>query len=81
MSQFDLDQFLKDRDGALLSLDADRIEAYAKKYGVEFFGKDHDLFWPTVHKAITANKNLPIEFRRKSKEYLNSIGYRLRLYG
>lgn len=68
----ELDQFLKDRNEALLSLDETKIRAYMEKYGeADALPKDKpEVFWRGVHKAITGCKDLPIEFRRKSKAWL-----------
>lgn len=72
MNEEDFDQFIKDRDEALLSLDKDKIVAYAKKYNVRmyFYDNNPEIFWTSVHKAITINNNLPYEFRLKSKKWL-----------
>lgn len=75
-------QFIRDmvkaRDEALLSMDRDKILAYAKQYSPELLRsfKDDNLFWISVHKARTACRSLPIEERLKSKTWLEERGYR-----
>jgi hypothetical protein len=71
----DLQEFLKERDAALLSLDPDQILAFAKKYGTSFPAPDHPAFWPAVHKARSACVNLPKAERRKSVKWLTQRGY------
>jgi len=73
--QFDLEQFKKDRDEALLSLDEDKIKTYLRKYGEEPVDNP-TVFWMSVHKAITALPSLPIEFRRGSALWLSVRGSR-----
>lgn len=74
-----LEQFYDDKREALSSLDREKIIAYAEKYNMQFFlalKDDEELFWGSVHKAITGVGSLPIEFRRESKKYLDSRGLR-----
>lgn len=70
---FDLDQFLKDRNEALLSLEEKKIRQYLRKYGQEPH-KNPSVFWMAVHKAITACTALPKDFRQKSKAWLEIRG-------
>jgi len=76
MSDFDIQQFLKERREALLSLDRKKITAFAKKWNPEI---DHDSlppegFWRGVHKARTACTDLPENERQKSREWLKKRG-------
>lgn len=71
----DFEQFIKDRDKALLSLEKNKILAYCAKYGVSMPSNDAS-FWIGVHKAITGNVGLPLEFRKKSKQWLSKRGYK-----
>lgn len=64
-----LQEFLRDRDEALLSLDEKKLRAYMRKYG-ETPPSNPVVFWMGVHKAITACMSLPIEFRRASAMWL-----------
>lgn len=74
------DQFCIERDSALLSLNVDHIRLFLDKWSVPYYrdfglnGDDNEIFWVMVHKTITWNLNLPIEFRRKSKAYLDKHG-------
>jgi len=71
--QFDMDQFIKDRDESLASLDESKIRAYLRKYG-EAPPANPEVFWMGVHKAITACRNLPFELRQKSADWLRARG-------
>lgn len=64
-----LDQFIKERNEALVSLDETKIRAYAKKYGAEV-PEDPEIFWGGVHKAITALPNIPENIRERSEIWL-----------
>ena len=66
-------RFNEDRDSALLSLDKNIIVAFYDKNKIPYSQKD-DVFWASIHKAITAIPKLPIEFRKKSKKYLDEHG-------
>lgn len=74
----ELEQFKADRKEALSSLDKAKILAYLDKYDSDAHAplttaKD-EIFWKAVHMAITGAKDLPIEFRRKSKAWLTDVG-------
>lgn len=74
--EFTIEQFRKERNEALLSLDEDKIRAMLKKFnGIEAHS-DSRIFWGGVHKAITGNTDLPIDFRRKSNAWLQERGLR-----
>jgi hypothetical protein len=66
-----LEEFKRERNAALLSLDENRIRAYASKYGI-VIPNDPDLFWASVHKAITADMELPLVNRQASKDWLTA---------
>lgn len=68
------EQFIKDRNDALLSLDKDKILAYCAKYGVSM-PSDDETFWCGIHKAITGNVGLPYDFKKQSKQWLSERGY------
>lgn len=69
----DLEEFKRDRDEALLSLDKAKIEAYLRKYDAPI-APDDNVFWASVHKARTGLNSLPEEERRKSEEWLSERG-------
>lgn len=68
-----LEEFIKDRNEALLSLDKEKILEFGKKHGVIFPFNDH-TFWLVIHKSITGCVDLPIEFRMDRRQYLIKNG-------
>lgn len=69
------EEFIKERNEALLSLDKDKIMEYGKKYNVKF-PKDEKIFWAGVHKAICNLYRIPSncvseEQYKKSCEWLS----------
>lgn len=65
--------FNKERNEALLSMDEAKIRAMVKKWnGTEM--PQGEVFWGAVHKAITGAMSLPLEFRKKSKAWLDEHG-------
>lgn len=72
-----IEEFTRERNAALLSLDKGKILAYARKWGVQlpFDPKEDELFWASVHKAITGIASLPLEVRRNSKAWLTARGF------
>ena len=64
----EFEQFKHDRNKALLSLNHNEIIIYMQKYNIPI--PRPEVFWLAVHKSITANTELPIEFRKASKHYL-----------
>lgn len=73
---FDIQEWVIERDAVLLSMDEQRIrEFFASDPSSVKMPEDMDLFWCIVHKAITAAKGLPTEFRQKSKDYLSQRGW------
>lgn len=70
----DIEEFLNDRREALMSLDAVKIRAYMRKWGGESLPYEPRTFWAAVHKAITAAKDLPVEFRQRAKTWLTQRG-------
>lgn len=67
-------QFVKERDAALLSMDREKILAYARKWGANMPG-DERVFWAAVHKARTATASLPMFERAASKAWLEQRGF------
>ena len=65
--------FVKERNEALLSLDRDKIERYAKKYGITVPDSE-EAFWWGVHKAICHITDIPFEVRQKSADWLFEHG-------
>lgn len=69
-------RFNQELDEALLTLDETRIRAMFRKWNEREMPEDPEVFWGSVHKAITGSLRLPIEFRRKSKAWLDANGLR-----
>ena len=72
---YSIEQFKSERNEALLSLDEARIRAMFQKFNGTNLPTNQLVFWTSVHKAITGCKDLPIEFRRSSKQWLKSRGF------
>lgn len=71
-----LEEFVKERNEALSSLDRGKIEAYMKKYGQpETEEVPDDLFWASVYKAICGISNAPDELVSKALMWLHKNGY------
>lgn len=69
----ELQEFLRKRDEALLSLDETKIRAYCREFGVKM-PSHPEVFWRAVHKARTAITTLPMAERQKSKDWLTKHG-------
>lgn len=76
MNNFDVQEFLRERDEALLSLDKEKIIAYCRKYGVQLerFSDNDEVFWRAVHKAICNITTMPEEVRARSEKWLYEHG-------
>ena len=71
-----LEEFVKERNEALFSLDRGKIEAYMKKYGQQEAEEvPDDLFWASVYKAICGISNAPDELVSKALMWLHKNGY------
>ena len=73
MNNKQLNLFVLERNEALLSLDRNRIEKFAKKYGIAFPSSD-EAFWRGVHKAICAITTFPLAVRQMSADWLFKHG-------
>lgn len=76
METNEIEQYVKERDEALMSLDNGKIKAFFAKFNGSGEPPRDDVFWVAVHKAITGASTLPIEFRRKSKVWLEERGFK-----
>lgn len=72
----EIEIFIAERNEALLSLDEQKIRAMFRKWNDVEMTENPTLFWLSVHKAITGCTGLPIDFRRKSKAWLEERGSR-----
>ena len=70
---FDFEEFKRDRDEALLSLDVAKIRAYAAKYDTPCPGDDRVVL-AGAHKAITALTSAPPEVWEASRRWLAERG-------
>ena len=70
----EMNEFLKERDEALFSLDIDKIRAYQRKYEIRLQAND-EVFWCSVHKAICQITNAPPYIRARSVTWLEERGY------
>lgn len=70
-----LNEFVKERNEALLSLDKDRILAYMKKYQVNLPADSDKVFWASVHKAILAI-SAPEDKKEQSRKWLREHGFK-----
>ena len=71
-----LEEFVKERNEALFSLDRGKIEAYMKKYGQQEAEEVPDnLFWANVYQAICGIKGAPDELVSKALMWLYKNGY------
>lgn len=71
-----IEQFNKERNEALLTMDEAKIRAYHKKWNPYDRLPNGLTFWRAVHKTITGIQSLPFEFRMKSKVWLDEHGLR-----
>lgn len=74
------EEFKKDRNEALLSMDKNKIIAYLNKYqDMKTYATDYPendkIFWCGVHKARTGCTDLPMSERMISKDWLSERGY------
>lgn len=69
-----IEEFRRERNDALTSLDEKRIRIMVRKFNGTDMPIDPEVFWGAVHKAITGCLDLPVEFRRQSKTYLTIHG-------
>lgn len=71
-----LADFKRERNEALLSLDEQKLRAFHRKWNESELPDNPLVFWGAMHKAITGCLDLPIEFRRKSKAWLDERGFK-----
>jgi hypothetical protein len=65
-----LNNFVKERDAALLSLDRGKILAYCRKYQVHI-PSNEKVFWAAIHKAKIALKSFPESEKEISRKWLS----------
>lgn len=74
-----MEDFIKDRNEAFVSMDKEKIIAYCKKYNVTL-PEDNETFWAGVHKTICnlyllQDSPITIEQYNKSYDWLAEHGY------
>lgn len=74
-----INDFVKERDEALFSLDERKIRAYAEKYGVRL-SNEPKVFWGSVYKAIYNIIDAPTELKQKAKEWLDKNGMSTKIF-
>lgn len=73
-SIYNIEQFKKDRDKALLSLDKEKILAFYAKYGLPYAKKDK-VFWATVYKCIYHIDASTKKQKTEAKQWLLQNGF------
>lgn len=68
----EIQNFNRERNEALLSMDEDKIRAHHRKWAGEELPTNLFFFWTIIHKAITGQGSLPKEFRQRSKDWLDA---------
>lgn len=69
-----IDEQLKERDEAMLSLDKEKILEYCKKYDAPI-PDDKIVFWSGVHYHILGINKATKEQRQNSKQWLTEHGF------
>ena len=77
MSAFSAERFIRERNEALLSLDKERIQAFMKKYDMQYPSDNDLVFWAGVHKAILAINAASPEQKEQSADWLLDHGFGL----
>ncbi|MDD6490281.1 MAG: hypothetical protein PUG48_10845 [Clostridia bacterium] len=72
-ARFNPEEFVKERNEALFSLDEEKIRAYAKKYCVSL-PENPKVFWGAVYKSIYNVTDAPQELKDKAKAWLEENG-------
>lgn len=70
----DVQNFIRERDEALLSLDRQQIQAYCEKYGAKLPSSEK-AFWGGVHKAICTLSSATPTQKKNSKRWLIEHGF------
>lgn len=71
-----IEDFVKERDEMLLSLDIDRMLEFRAKHNPDApVMSNREIAEIALHKARTAAKSLPMEARKLSKDWLEYRGW------
>ena len=74
MSAYDYHEYIRDRNDAFLSLNARRIVAHCRRYGIAV-PDNPTIFWAGVHKARMLIVTLPLREREQSRDWLLAHGF------
>lgn len=72
--KIDMEKFVRERDEALLSLDKEKIQAYLRKYGVDYEPESDLVWWAGIHKSILCIRSATPEQVERSKKWLVEHG-------
>lgn len=72
----EIQQFKNEQREALISMDEQKIRAFAAKWNGTQMPTNMEMFWCSVHKAITGLRTFPIGRRRESKAWLDERGWK-----
>lgn len=75
MTYRDIQEFVRRRNDALLSLDKKKIRAFAEEYGIPL-PREELVFWGSVHKAICNIETISEERKEASRDYLKHHGFK-----
>lgn len=64
-----IDEFIKERNSAMLSFDRQKIEEYMRKYHLDI-PEQEGIFWVNAARAVLAIKDLPAEAAHKARAIL-----------
>lgn len=69
-----IEQFVKERNEALFSLDEKKIKAYLTKLGVPI-PENEQVFWGGIYKSICNITNAPADVVEIARERLKEMGW------
>lgn len=67
-------EMVRDRNEALVSLNEEKLRAYAAKYEVKL-SEDPEIFWAAAHKARLSLVQLSDAERQRSRDWLSEHGF------
>lgn len=76
-----MNDFVKERNDALLSLDENKIDAYMKKYNPRFKKPENKkVYWASIHKSIcnlflVESNDITLEQYERSYKWLSENGF------
>lgn len=79
MDEREIQELVRERDEALLSLDLQKLLSYCRKYHVHI-PDNIEAFWGGVHKARLICESIPEPEKQQSREWLTAHGFTLEPY-